>query len=84
MVVAALSIVEARKEVMDFTDVVYYDEYSVILYKKPDTDDNFITVFIRVTNTILILVTVLVFRVLQFFLLLNTYVLVPLIIRRSV
>ena len=44
---AALAIIEGRKDAMDFTDVVYYQEFSVVLYKKPNSDENFVTVFFK-------------------------------------
>ena len=49
MVCAAYSLTYERTEVADITNVPFFIEDSVILYRQPDPDDEAILLFIRVS-----------------------------------
>ena len=52
MTCAAYSLTYQRTEVTDITSVPFFIEPSVILYKKPNPDEEVILMFVRVGKTL--------------------------------
>ncbi len=48
--VAPFSMKHFRMPYMDFPDVPFYEESNVILYKKPDPNEESITLFLKVCS----------------------------------
>ena len=62
MVISALAMIPERRADMDFADTPYYYESSIIIYNKPNPDDDAFFLFSRVSDNGIVTQKILILR----------------------